>query len=190
MRKRQRWGNQHAMALRRKHHSLTRFLACFKKPTNRLFMSIALSYKVSFSALLEIFWYAYCATVDSFVIVSFFIEIHYIPQYYRWLTCYVCARLCQSFGQGGCYFRCDKACTCDYTCTQPVAVLRGALGGPWPSHIFDWPPACPPFFCLISRSSSFDWHIQQITFSQQNFKRFENFLATVLTIFTSLCWVW
>ena len=29
----------------------------------------------------------------------------------------------------------------------------------------------------------------QITFSQQNFKRFEGFLATVLTIFTSLCWV-
>jgi len=32
--------------------------------------------------------------------------------------------------------------------------------------------------------------MQQITFSQQNFKRFEDFLAAVLTIFTSLCWVW
>jgi len=31
--------------------------------------------------------------------------------------------------------------------------------------------------------------MQQITFSQQNFKRFEDFLATVLTIFTCLCWV-
>ena len=48
----------------------------------------------------------------------------------------------------------------------------------------------PPVFCLISRSSSFDWHILQITFSQQNFKRFEDFLVTVLTIFTSLCWIW
>jgi len=25
--------------------------------------------------------------------------------------------------------------------------------------------------------------------AQQNFKRFEDFLATVLTIFTNLCWV-
>jgi len=32
--------------------------------------------------------------------------------------------------------------------------------------------------------------MQQISFSQQNFKRFEDFLGTVLTIFTSLCWVW
>jgi len=22
-----------------------------------------------------------------------------------------CTRLCQCFGQGGCYFRCDKPCT-------------------------------------------------------------------------------
>ena len=36
--------------------------------------------------------------------VSFFLEKHFIPQYYRWLTCYVCARLCQWFGQGGCFF--------------------------------------------------------------------------------------
>jgi len=50
--------------------------------------------------------------------------------------------------------------------------------------------AGPPVFCLISRSSSFDWHTQQITFSQQNFKRVEDFLTTVLTILTSLCWVW
>jgi len=27
-------------------------------------------------------------------------------------------------------------------------------------------------------------------FHQQNFKRFEDFLATVLTLFASLCWVW
>jgi len=29
-----------------------------------------------------------------------------------------------------------------------------------------------------------------MTFSQQNFKQFEDFLATVLTIFTRLYWVW
>jgi len=29
-----------------------------------------------------------------------------------------------------------------------------------------------------------------VTFSQQNVTRFEDFLATVLTIFTILCWVW
>jgi len=29
------------------------------------------------------FFYAYCAIVDSFVIVSFILEKHYIPQYYR-----------------------------------------------------------------------------------------------------------
>jgi len=27
-------------------------------------------------------------------------------------------------------------------------------------------------------------------FQPVNFKRFEDFLETVLTIFTSLCWVW
>jgi len=72
-----------------------------------------------------------------------------------------------------------------------VALLWGGLGGPWPLPDF-WlaPSLATPGFCLISRSSSFDWHIQQITFTQQNFKRFEDFLATVLTIFTSLCWVW
>jgi len=43
-------------------------------------------------------------------------------------------------------------------------------------QIWGWPPAFPPpVLCLISRSSSFDWHTQQITFSQQNFKRFESF---------------
>jgi len=34
------------------------------------------------------------------VIISFFLEKHYIPQYYRWLTRCVCARLCQCFVQG------------------------------------------------------------------------------------------
>jgi len=29
-----------------------------------------------------------------------------------------------------------------------------------------------------------------MTINQQHFKRFEDFLATVQTIFTSLCWVW
>jgi len=67
----------------------------FKKPTNRLVMPIA-----------------------ALWIVSFFLEKYYIPQYYRLLTCYVCARLCQCFCQGGCYFRCDKPCTCSSTPTQ------------------------------------------------------------------------
>jgi len=79
--RRQRWGNSHAMALRRKDQPLMRFLASFKKPTRRLFTSTALSQKV--------FFYAYSAIVDGFVIVSFFLEKCYIPQYYRWLTCYV-----------------------------------------------------------------------------------------------------
>jgi len=37
------------------------------------------------------------------VIVSFFLEKHCIPLYYRSLTCHVCARLYQCFVQGGCY---------------------------------------------------------------------------------------
>jgi len=72
----------------------------------------------------ESFFYAYRAIVDNFVTVSFFLEKHYIPQYYRWLTCCVCARWCQCVGQGGCYFRCDRPCTCNYTCTQRFLLLR------------------------------------------------------------------
>jgi len=53
----------------------------------------------------------------------------------------------------------------------------GGLGGPWPPWFLAGP---------LSRSSSFDWHIKQITFNQHNFKRFEDFLTTVLTIFASL----
>jgi len=37
--------------LGQKDQSLTRFLACFKKPTSWLFMSVALSYKVSFVSI-------------------------------------------------------------------------------------------------------------------------------------------
>ena len=53
----------------------------------------------------------------------------HIPQYYRWLTCYVCAILCQYFGQGCCYFRCDKPCrpSCNYTCTQRCLLLRSCV---------------------------------------------------------------
>ena len=78
------------MALRRKINHSRDSLACFE------------AYKPAFHiyrAFLENFFYAYGATVDNFVIVSFFLEKHYIPQYYRWLTCYVFARLCQRFGQ-------------------------------------------------------------------------------------------
>jgi len=67
--------------------------------------------------------------VDGFVIVFFFLRniIFHNPQYYRWLTCYVCARLCQCFGQGGCYFRCDKPCTCNYTCSQHCLLAYSAV---------------------------------------------------------------
>jgi len=54
------------MALRRKYQSLTRFLACFKKV-----------YEPAFHidrAILERFFYAYSAIVDSFVIVSFLLR--------------------------------------------------------------------------------------------------------------------
>jgi len=53
-----------------------------------------------------------------------------------------------------------------------------------------WAMALPGFWqasCLVPLVL---WHVQQIMFRQQNFKRFEDFLATVLTIFTSLCCVW
>jgi len=64
---------------------------------------------------------------------------------------------------------------------------EGGLGGPWPPSFFVAPLLVPPVLWLIPRSSSFDWHIQQITFSQQNFERFEELLATLRTIFTSFC---
>jgi len=67
------------MALLRKDRSLTRFFACFESPTSQLVVFIAPSW-----------------------IVSFFLEKHFIPQYCRLLTSYVCARLWQCFGQGGC----------------------------------------------------------------------------------------
>jgi len=85
------------------------------------------TYKSSFhiyTAILQSFFYAYSAIVDSFVIISFFLEKYCIPQNYRWLTCYVCARLCQCFGQCGWYFRCNKPCSYNYTCTQRVLLLR------------------------------------------------------------------
>jgi len=34
-------------------------------------------------AILESFFYAYSAIVENFVIISFFLEKHYIPHYYR-----------------------------------------------------------------------------------------------------------
>jgi len=49
----------------------------------------AFKYKPAFHiyiATLQSFFYAYRAIVDSFVTVSFFLEKHYIPQYYRRLT--------------------------------------------------------------------------------------------------------
>jgi len=66
------------MALCQKDQSLTRCLLCFKNngPQNNF----------SYSTILNSFFYAYSAIVDSFAIVSFF-EKHYIAQYYRRLTC-------------------------------------------------------------------------------------------------------
>jgi len=87
------------------------------------------AYKPAFHiyrAILESFFNAYSTIVDSFVIVSFFLRyiIFHTPQYYRWLTCYVRVRLCQYFGEDGCYFRCGKPCTCKYPCTQRFLILR------------------------------------------------------------------
>jgi len=60
------------MALRRKDQTVARFFACVKKPwpAIRLFMH---------SAILNSFFYAYRAIVDSFVIVCFYVEKYYIP---------------------------------------------------------------------------------------------------------------
>jgi len=69
-----------------------------------------MTYKPAFhayNAILDSFFYAYSAIVDSFVVISFFLEKDYIPQYYRWLRSYVCACLNQFFGQRGCQFGCD-----------------------------------------------------------------------------------
>jgi len=62
--------------------------------------------------------------------------------------------------------------SCNYF--YPVAVLRGVLRGPCPPRFLAGSLLSPPVLCLISRSSLVDWHIQQITFSQQNFELFEN----------------
>ena len=64
---------------------------------------------------------------------------------------------------------------------------EGGLGGPWPPSFFVARLLVPPVLWLIPRSGSFDRHIQQITFSHQNFERFEELLATLRTIFTSFC---
>jgi len=65
---------------------------------------------------------------------------------------------------------------CSGEAHQSNGDFKGGLGGPWPSQIFGWLPTCPLSLCLISRSSSFDWQIQQ----------FGDFPVKVLTIFTSL----
>jgi len=104
------------MALPQRDESLTRFLACFKKPTSRLAMPIAPLWIVR----------------DSF----FFLEKHYTPQYYRLLISYVCTRLCQCFGQGGCYCGCDKPCTCSYTRKQRFLLQCSCVADTfWSVHI-------------------------------------------------------
>jgi len=54
------------MALHRKDQSVTRFLACFKEACKPAFHICR--------AILESFFYAYSAIVDSFVMVSFFLR--------------------------------------------------------------------------------------------------------------------
>ena len=63
------------------------------------------------------------------LVIFFFLRniIFHTPRYYRWLTCYVCASLCQCFGQGGCYFRRDKPCTCNNTCKQHFLLAYSAV---------------------------------------------------------------
>ena len=77
-----------------------------------------------YRAVLESFFYVHRATVDSFVIVSFFLEKHYIPHSAVSMTNML--RLCQimpMFWSRWLLF-CDKACTCNYTCTQRFLLLR------------------------------------------------------------------
>ena len=106
------------MVLRQKDQSHTPFLACFKKPTNWLFMHKPLSWIVSFMPIFPSWIFSW--------LFLFFLEKHYIPQCYRWLTSWVCARLCQCDGQSGCYFECDKPCTCSYTRTPRFSLPRSS----------------------------------------------------------------
>ena len=115
----QRWGNQHAITLHGKHQSLTRFLAYFKKkwPTNQLFMPVALPLIVSFEPMVP--------SWISFVAVSSFLEKHFIPPSYHWLTSSGCSNcLSQCFCQSDCYFGCDKTVhTCSYIRTLRFLIL-------------------------------------------------------------------
>jgi len=52
----------------------------------------------------------------------------------------------------------------------PVAIPTGAWVA-MTSRFLVGPLFGPPVFFLISRLGSFGWHIQQITFGQQYFKR-------------------
>jgi len=70
------------------------------------------------------------------------------------------------------------------------AVLTGAWVGHGPPDFWLAPCLAPPSF-FPNFTFKFVW----LTYTADNFqsvkfKRFEDFLATVLTIFTSLCWVW
>jgi len=75
-------------------------------------------------AILNSSFYAYSATVDSFVIVCFYVEKHYIPQYQHWLKRWVCACLSYCFGQDDWSFGCVKSCTCSYTRTLHFLIPR------------------------------------------------------------------
>jgi len=67
-----------------------------------------------------------------------------------------------------------------------VAVLRGAWVGHGPTQTFSWPPAWPPSF-VLNFTFKFVWLTYTAdNFQPANFQRFEDFLARVLTIFTSL----
>ena len=66
---------------------------------------------------------------------------------------------------------------------------EGVWVGHGPSQIFGWPPACPPSFLLNFTFKCVWLTYTADNFHPANFKRLEDFLATVLTIFASLCWV-
>jgi len=75
------------MALRRNDQSLARFLACFEKPTSRLF--------ISYRAILESFFYAYSVIVESFVIVFVFVFFSWETLHSAVLSLTNMLRLCQ-----------------------------------------------------------------------------------------------
>ena len=77
-RRRQRWGNRARLhCLEEINHSRESWL---------VWRNDCLQTGLSCLERYTSFFYAYRATVDSFVIISFFLEKYYILQHYRWLS--------------------------------------------------------------------------------------------------------